>query len=153
MKKPFLIAGIVIVLLALFGIWRWTHPTLTDEEQIQANIAGIELGASHRAAGEVAWYLSEKFNYNGTKRSEFRKQLTLGMLQYRIIDLSSSGVQIKVNGDSATSSGTYQLSLKSEPDSSPEIHRGEFKLSWVREEGTWKLRTAEGDQMPNIAGG
>jgi hypothetical protein len=62
-----LIAIVFVVLL-----WRWTHPKLSDEQQIQAAISDIGAQTNHKRSGAVANYLSKSFQLDGVKRAEFK---------------------------------------------------------------------------------
>lgn len=127
---------------------------MTDEQQIQAAIGDIAVQASHKSAGGVTYYLSKSFQYDSFKRGDIKKDLGGGMFRYAVINLRTSNVQIQVNGDSATTTGTYQLGLKLEFNSPEETTSSPFKLGWKREDGAWKISNADGNKLPpGLTGG
>ena len=144
MKRLLLVAGTLILLLSAIWVWRATHPALTDQQQIAANLDGIAEAANRRSARGVANFLARDFNFNGIKKRDFQNQLAGGLLQFRVVDLGLNGVQTQIQGDTASSVGNYVLSLKSEYNSPPQISRGDFKLKWRKVEGEWKIVGAEG---------
>ena len=144
MKRLFLATGTLILLLSAVLVWRITHPALTDHQQIAANLDGIADAASRRSARGVANFLSKDFDFNGTNKRDFQNQLVAGLLQYRVVELKLNGVQTNVNGDSASSAGRYNLSLKSEYNSPPQVSTGEFKLKWRKIDGEWKVVGGQG---------
>ena len=144
MKKKFWMFGVFALLLVAFFGWRLTHPPLTDEQQIAANIDGLTASANNKSAGGVASYLSKKFIFNGIRKKDFQNQLVGGFLQYRVVKLQTSGLQTKINGDTASSEGRWSLGLKSEYTSPEERTSGTFELQWRRENGEWKIVEADG---------
>jgi len=138
----------LVALLFVVLFWRLTHPKLSDEQQIQAAIQDIATQANHKHSGAVANYLSIGFQLDGVKRAEIQKQLTLGMLQYAVINLRTSDVQVQINGDTATTTGQYHLGLKTEFSSPEQTTDSAFKLTWKREDGQWKISNADGNKLP-----
>jgi len=154
MKNSLRFALPLVALVLVVLLWRWTHPKLSDEQQIQAAISDIATQANHKHSGGVANYLSKDFQLDGVKRAEFQKQLTLGMLQYAVINLRTSDVQVRTNGDTATTTGQYHLGLKIEFSSPEQTTDSAFKLTWKREDGGWKISNADGNKLPpGLTGG
>ena len=129
-------------------MWRATHPALTDEQQIQAALDGIATQASHKSAGGITSFLAKDFQLDGMKKSDLQKQLTIGMLNFRVVNMKISGVQVQVNGDTATTRGRYDLGLKTEFTSPEEKYASDFSLKWKRENGQWKISNADGNKLP-----
>lgn len=144
MKRLYLLLGIMFSLLVAVFVWRATHPPLSDSQQIAANLDALVDATNRRSARGVSRFLSSDFEFGGTKKRDFQPQLAGALLQYRVVELELSGVQTTVNGDSANSSGRYNLSLKSELASPPELSKGEFKVRWRKIEGEWKIVQATG---------
>lgn len=143
---------LVLLVLAVF-LWRALHPALSDEQQIQAALDGIATAASNRSSGGVTSFLAKNFQLDGLKKSDIQQRLTLGMLQYRVVNLHVSGVQVQVNGDTATTKGHYDLGLKTEFSSPEEKMSDNFSLKWKRENGQWKIADAQGNKLPPGLGG
>ena len=154
MKRNLILSGIVVLLLSAVLIWRALHPPLTDEQQIAANLDAIVAAANARDAASIADFMAPQFalgDQGQTERKEFQRQLYAGMLQqYRVVDLKINGVQNSVEGENAHSEGRFLLNLKSEFNSPPEPHAGDFKLEWRKIDGEWKIVKVEG--APNLAG-
>ena len=153
MKKILIASGLAVLLLSAVLIWRALHPPLTDAQQISANLDAIAAAASARDAAGVASYLAPKLTYNGNagiQRKEAQRQLYAGILQYRVVDLSINGVQVKLNGARASSNGRFILSLKSEFDSPPELTTGDFQLQWQKIDGDWKIVEVNGKIPQNF---
>ena len=147
MKRILIASGVVVLLLSAILIWRALHPALTDEQQIAANLDAIAAAAGARDAVTIASYLAPQFTFDDqgqTERKEFQRQLYGGILQYRVVDLTINGVAVKVNGQNASSDGRFLLSLKSEYNSPPELHDGDFQLQWQKIDGEWKIVAIKG---------
>ena len=152
MKRIIIIVAVLLLVIGGFFGWRVLHPALTDEQQIAADLDAIVAAANTRDAASIAAFMAPTFTFNGnagTARKEFQRQLYAGMLQYRVVDLKINRVVNNVNGDSATSDGHFLLNLKSEFDSPPEPHPGDFKLKWHKVDGEWKISEIEGAPVPN----
>ena len=152
MKKILIVSGALVLLLSAVLIWRALHPPLTDEQQIAANLDAIAAAASARDAVTLASYLAPTFTFNDqgqTQRKEFQRQLYGAILQYRVVDLGINGVQVKVQGERASSDGRFILSLKSEFSSPPEVHNGDFQLQWQKSNGEWKIVAVKG-KVPDL---
>jgi hypothetical protein len=146
--RKFLVA-FVILLVVVGGIltWRRLHPPLNDQQQIAAAMDGISAAASARSPGRVASYLAKDFKIAGMGKSEFQNSLAGGILQYRVIELDVPNPKISVDGEVAATEGSFNLSLKPEFNSAPEIHTGRYKLRWRKVDGEWLIANAESD-MP-----
>ena len=151
MKRILILSGVVLLILSGFLGWRALHPSLTDEQQIAANLNAIAAAADARDAVTIADFMAPTFSFNGNKgmeRKEFQRQLYGGMMQYRVIDLQINGVKVNVNGENADSEGRFLLNLKAEFDSQPEPQSGSFKLKWKKLDGEWKVTEVEGAPTP-----
>ena len=142
-----LLTPLVLVILTLF-LWRWTHPILSDEQQIRAALDGIEAQASHKNSGGITSYLTKDFEMNGLKRKELTQNLTGGLFNYRVVTLKISRVQVQVSGNTATTRGHYYLGLKTEFSSPEQPFSNDFSLKWKREDGQWKISSADDNTLP-----
>ena len=152
MKRILIVAGVLVLLLSGFLVWRALHPVLTDEQQIAASLDAISRAAGERDAVSIANFMAPNFKFNGndgTTPKDFQRQLYGGMMQYRVIDLKLNGVKVDVNGDVAGSDGRFLLNVKSEFDSPPTPYSGDFKLKWKKIDGEWKISEVQGAPMPN----
>ncbi len=154
MKKSLrFVVPLLLLVLVFFG-WKWTHPTLSDQEQIRAALDGLAAQASHKNSSGVTSFLTKDFQMDGLKKKDLRQQLTVGMLQYAVVNLKITSVQAEVNGDSATTRGRYELGLKQEFSSPEQKTSSDFVLKWKREDGQWKISDADGNKLPpGLAGG
>lgn len=152
-KKSLRFAIPLALLLLLVLGWKWTHPQLSDEDQIRQSLDGIATQASHKSSSGVTSFLSKDFQMDGLKRKDITQQLTLGMLQYAVVNLKVSNVQVQTNGNTATSTGHYDVGLKSEFSSPEQKTSSEFSLKWKREDGQWKISDADGNKLPPGLGG
>ena len=151
MKRTSIFVAVLLLIIGGFFGWRVLHPPLTDAQQIAANLDAIAAAANARDAASIAAFMAPTFTFNGntgTARKEFQRQLSLGMLQYRVVDLKINRVQTTINGENATSDGRFALNLKSEFDSPPEPYGGDFKLKWQKMDGEWKISEVEGAPVP-----
>ncbi len=152
MKRILIVAGVLVLLLSGFFIWRALNPPLTDEQQIAAHLDTIVKAAGERDAVTIAELMAPTFKFNGnagTVPKDFQRQLYSGMLQYRVIDLQINGVKVAVKGEAADSNGRFLLNVKPEFDSAPEPYGGNFKLKWKKIDGEWKITEIEGAPVPN----
>lgn len=152
--RKFWIPLILLVVIGGFFGWRAMHPKLTDEQQIAANLGAICDAANARNPRGIADFLAKDFQTGGTGKKGFRESLTAGILQFRVVDLSVSGVKTSVlraalgEGVTAASSGNFLLSLKSEFNSPAQKQSGKFDLTWRKIEGEWQIVAAD---VPDLA--
>jgi len=151
-RKIVVALGVLMLLIGGVLWWRATHPPLTDEQQIQANLDGLKNAAEACSADRVMNYTSEDFNWNGQKRSEVRSAITGACLSGGFhkpdFSLTFTNVHITVKGATATAAGHYQLYIRSFRGS-PEPHDGEFSTEWEKRDGEWKItRASGGESMP-----
>ena len=151
-KLPRWILPVVLLLLAVFA-WRLTHPKLTDEQQLRVALDDIATQAGHKNAGGITYYLSKDFRVQGLGPNGLKKQLVGGFLEYAAVRLNTSGVQVKVTGDTATTTGVYDIGLKKEFTSPEDKFSDIFTLQWKREDGEWKIADAPGVKAPMGLGG
>ncbi|MDQ3813031.1 MAG: nuclear transport factor 2 family protein [Armatimonadota bacterium] len=144
LRKVILIAG--FILLAFGGVlwWRATHPPLTDEQQVLANLDAVRHAVEARRPRDIAYYLAKGFTLNGQPRSDVVNMMKGALLQAHEVQLNVSNVQVKVRGDTATSFGRYRLTANSRGDPTARTRMGEFTLNWRKTDGVWKIAKAEG---------
>lgn len=148
MKKSLrlLIPLVLVVLAVLF--WRWTHPALSDQDQIRQAMSGLATQVSNKSAKGIVSYLSDDFQMSGVKKGQIQKQLVYGLLSYAAVEAKIDPSQIEVNGDTATTKGNYNLGLKQEFNSPVQNYSSEFTLKWKRENGQWKISNADDNKIP-----
>ncbi|HVF11077.1 MAG TPA: hypothetical protein VNA16_09760 [Abditibacteriaceae bacterium] len=144
LRRVLLATGGLLLLFGGIALWRVTHPHLTDEEQIAANLSDLTRAAAKRNARGITQYLGSGFDWQGKQRQEVQRWLAGGFIQSRDLQLSLPSVSTQVNGERATTSGTYDLSFRQTPEAPVERHFGDFKLHWQRQDGQWKIVKAEG---------
>jgi len=128
------------------ALWRVTHPNLTDDEQIAANLSGITREAAKRNARGIVRYLGSGFDWQGQKRKDVQRWLGSGFIQSRDLELKLPSVSTQVKGETATTTGTFDLSFRPTPEAPIERRSGSFKLQWQQQDGQWKIVKAEGGE-------
>jgi hypothetical protein len=150
MRRVLLITGALLILLGAIGLWRLTHPHRTDDEQIALTLSDITREAAKRNARGIVQYLGSGFDWQGQKRKDVQRWLAGGFIQSRDVQLKLPSVSTRVNGDQATTTGTFDLSFRQEPTAPVERRSGDFTLHWQRQDGQWKIVKAEGGEAPSL---
>lgn len=134
-------------MLLVGGWWGWnaTHPPLSDEEQIAADLEGLRLAVEKRRANQVLRYLADEFTWNGQKKSEMSSQIRATFFEWRDVQPNITGLQITADGDRATASGKYSIALRLSSRARPEVYLGEFHLQLEKRDGTWLITDAQHD--------
>lgn len=139
---------IVLLLVVVLGFvyWRATRPHLTDEQQIAANIAGLEAAAQNRQSNQILHYLSSDFRWNNMKRQELGSYMSGFFWQARDVNVDLNATNTTVTGDTATTAGRFYFSYKPAPDAPLESKSGRFTAQWRRENGNWVITRVEGGE-------
>lgn len=148
MRKLWMLGAALLLFAGAIFVWRAAHPPLSDAQQIAAALDDIAARAKRRDIAGISGYLSRDFKFGDTGRKEFQNSLVGGVLGYRGVDLVLSQTQTELRGDTAQTTGRYELQLRSELNSPPETYRGRFVLNWRRQDGQWLIARAQGDQLP-----
>ena len=138
--------GLVLLIVGGIGVWRAMHPPLTAEEQIIANIDDAAVSIEQRSTSRLARYLAPEFSWNGTPRADALRLLAGTFYQFRDVQLQRTIERVQVNGDTATTSGTYHISFRSAPQAAPESQSGAFTLKWRLRDGKWLIVSAQGGE-------
>ena len=148
LRRIILVTGSLLILFGAVALWRVTHPNLTDDEQIAASLSDITRNAAKRNARGITQHLGSGFDWQGQKRKDVQRWLGSGFIQSRDLKLELPTVSTQVSGDTATTTGTFNLSFRPTPEAPIERRSGDFKLQWQRQDGEWKIVKAEGGEVP-----
>ena len=132
-----------VLLLAAFFAWRHFNPPLGEREVILSEIEAMRRAAQNQNPNGILSRLDKGFRLKGVSKSELRSQLTFFFFQNTDIQLDLGGVDANVEGQSATSSGSYTLRWKGAQGASEEA-RGNFSARWRKVEGAWKIVEVSG---------
>jgi hypothetical protein len=143
-RNLLILAGLLLILIGGWWSWRATQPKLTDEQQIAANIEDIRRNVESRNARYIASYFARGFSANGNNRGDVQNEMAGAFLQWRDVTANITGLQISISGDTATTSGKYSLAYKPHPRAHSETALGDFKASWKKEAGAWKISSIDG---------
>lgn len=139
------IAGAALVVLLLAGYWWWSRPArLTPEDQLRGEVEILRRAVENRQTGNIMNRLHRRFTWSGSNRQEFQSYLIGAFFEWRNIDLQLSPLKIQVQGDSATTGGTYILQYRPRPDEPLTTRTGRFLLHWQQADGKWQVVKAEG---------
>ena len=147
-RKIVMVIGVVLLVAGGFLWWKATHPTLTDEQQIVANLETVRTSAESASVDGVMNQLSDDFRWNGQSRSEVRSLLFGAFYRgfhKRDIRVTFTAVQAEVKGETATLTGHYKIDTRADRTfiASPD---GDFSTMWVKKDGRWKIATASGGE-------
>ncbi len=150
MRLGVFVLGFVLIVFGSIAWWRATHPPLTAEQQIAANLDDAQRALQNRSAGGVLRHLAPDFSWNNTSRQEVSSMMKGSLFQWRDVQVQRTGEQIAVNGNTATSSGSFRLLYRPGPNAPPQTANGTYTLHWRLIDGEWKITKAEGTN-PAIA--
>ncbi len=146
--KPRLLL-IPILLLAAFFAWRHFSAPKGEREVILAEITAIQKAAQTQNVNGILSRLDKGFKLQGAGKEEIRGQLVAFFFTRGGVKLDLSGLDVKVEDDAATSSGSYVLRWKNAPDAPEESTSGQFQAQWQKIDGQWKITSASGlDKLP-----
>lgn len=135
-----------MLLLAGFMMWRAATPPLSDREQISAQMEEMRAAMEARSAGKIAKYISEDFEWNGLDARAFRASLAQIFMQWRDVKLLISSQKTDVRGASATTSGSYKITLREADASAPQTLNGDFSVQWNRTQSGWRIQSLRGGE-------
>ena len=138
--------GFVLLVFGGFSYWRATHPILSPEQQIILQLDDVSSALQNRSANRVLGHLSSDFKWNNSGRKEIGDLLRGSMLGFRDVQLQRSGETIHVNGDSATSSGSFRLNYRTSQGGEAQAHEGDYTLQWRKIDGNWKITAVKGGE-------
>lgn len=132
-----------VLLLAAFLGWRHFQPPLGDREVILGELEAMRKAAQNQNPNGILSRLDKGFTLKGASKSELRLQLTSFFFQSSDVRLDLGGVDAKVEGEGATSGGSYTLRWKSNQGGAEEA-RGNWSARWRKAEGAWKIVEVSG---------
>lgn len=141
LRKLFLTGGAAFLLAGIVFWWQNQTPQ-TPQQQIIAALDDAETAIERRSVSGVMQHLARDFKWNSSSRSEVADLLRGTFFQARDVQITRSGESINVNGETATSTGTYRATYKTSPQGPPETSEGRFTLYWRLEDGQWKMYQA-----------
>ena len=148
-RKLVIALGLIFLLGGGLLWWRATHPPLTDEQQIAANLEDVRQALENANIERALNYLSEDAKFAGQSRSQIRSKFTIGSFINRAdVRVTFTNTEHDVQGATATTKGHYKVDVRQR--SAPDSYDGEFSLKWQKQDGDWKIAdgTASGD-IPN----
>lgn len=146
MRRFIMLLGLVLLIGGGLSYWRATHPVLSPQQQIAANLDDVASALQSRAANRVLSHLAPEFSWNNSSRKEIGDILRGSLLGFRDVQLQRSGETVQVQGDTATSSGSFRLSYRSSQGGQPQTQSGEYSLQWRKIDGEWKITSAKGGE-------
>jgi len=117
---------------------------LSDSERITANLEELRTAIENRNSRQISNYLAEDFSWNGQNKSEMQSAMNGAFLQSRDVTANITGLDVAVNGETATATGKYSFAYKPTPRASSEVSVGDFKLQLIKRDGNWLILKAEG---------
>lgn len=148
-RKLVIALGLIFLLGGGLLWWRVTHPPLTDQEQIAANLEDIRQALENGNIERALNYLSEDAKFAGQSRSQIRSQFTIGQFLNRAdIRVNFLNTRHEVKGAAATTKGHYKVDVRQR--FSPESYDGDFSLEWQKQDGQWKISDGNANgEIPN----
>ena len=144
-----ILAGAVLLFLGSLAAWRASHPPLTNEQQIAANVEVLRQAVQSRKPRKIESLLAEDFTWGGQNKRELNSALTGAFLQWRDVTANVTGLDISINGDKATSKGKFSLAFRPSQRGRAEAYLVDFRLSWEKRDGQWLVTKAEGGENSN----
>jgi hypothetical protein len=127
-----------------FIAWRAANPPLSDREQISAQMEEMRAAVEVRSAGVLAKNVSDDFAWNGLDARTFRASLAQAFVQWRDVKLRIPAQKTEVRGDSATTNGRYNITLREAEASAPQTFTGNFTVQWKRTQSSGSARRTVG---------
>lgn len=143
-RNVLMASGLALLLLGGGSFWRVSHPVLTDEQQIEANLEELRVAVEARDARGVLKQLSPGFNWNGQSRKTIAENLPQVFFNWRDVRVSFTKVKTIVRGRDATLTGRYNMTFRPQPKADADTHSGSFSLQWRKLKGEWKIDEAQG---------
>ena len=152
-KKPFLTRNRVLTDAALLAVialaFFLMRPKLTPEQQLRADMSGLERAIENTSPRDVLHYIADDFKWNDTDRESFSRLLKGALIETSKIEATRTGETYDVRGDSGTVSGTYTARYRRirESSSAPmNTLSGEYSIQWQQRDGEWKIVSATGSE-------
>jgi hypothetical protein len=144
LRNSILALGLVLLLVGGFLWWQAANPPLTAEQQIKTSLDDAQAALQKRSTAGVLRHLAPGFSWNNSSRDEFASLLKGGLFQARDIQIQRYDEQIIVNGDEATSRGTFRATYRATPKGELTRQRGTYQMRWKMLDEGWKITAIEG---------
>ncbi|MBI5067699.1 MAG: hypothetical protein HZB56_05620 [Deltaproteobacteria bacterium] len=136
-----------------WAAWRLLRTPPTDEERIQALLAGAARAAEERRVGDAVAAVSERFSGHGLDRQGVKQLVTYQVLRGEWVAVSVAGSRVEVSGDAARAAVDVVLArsgsgrtLADLLPASGSVQR--LLLALEREDGEWKVVRARWRAVP-----
>jgi ketosteroid isomerase-like protein len=136
--------GTVLLLIGGFLWWQAANPPLTAEQQITASLDDAADALQKRSAAGVLRHLAPDFTWNNTSRDEFSSLLKGSLFQARDVQIRRSNEKVVVNGDEATSTGSFRATYRTTPNGDITTQNGTYTTRWKMLDSGWKMVAIEG---------
>lgn len=130
--------------------WRSAHPTLTDAEQVQANLTAISQAAARHSSQGILNYLATGFSWNDRNRHDVASMLSGAMFELNEVRIETSNVSVQVHGDMAVSTGNYTVTVRQRKNDTPSTYSGKFRVEWEKQKGKWLAIKADSEGQSPI---
>ena len=146
----------VALLFCGFVGWKITHPPLTPEQQIRANMNGLTRAVRNTSPRAIIGYLAPEFKWNKTSRDEAERLIREASISATQVEVTRTAEKIEVRGESATATGdfTIRYRLLQESKNVPaHSSSGQYVVTWQKQaDGNWKIAQIDGGpDAPNPA--
>ncbi len=145
-RQLVLSVGILLLVCGSWWTWRASQPTLSDQEQIIANIEAIRDAVQEGSANRIASFLDKDFTWYGTDKPELLKMMQGAFLRWRAVVANVTALRVEVKNNNAVATGKYSLAMRPAPKARPEVHLGNFTLYFEKRDGEWLITRADGDE-------
>jgi hypothetical protein len=152
-KKPFLTRNRVLAVAALLAVialaFFMMRPKLTPEQQLRADMSGLERAVENTSPRDVLHYIADDFKWNDTDREGFSRLLKSALIEASQIEATRTSETYDVRGDSGTVSGSYTARYRRirEARHAPmNTLLGEYSIQWQLRDGAWKIVSATGSE-------
>src|SRR4028119_1994047 len=128
LRSGFIVLGSLLLLVSGVVWWRITHPPLTPQQQIAANLDDAQRALQNRSAAGVLRHLAPDFSWNNTSRQEVSSLTKGSMFQWRDVQMQRTDEQISVAGNTASSTGSFRVSYRPAPKAPLQTATGTYML-------------------------
>jgi len=154
MQRRRLIAAAVIILLGggAYLVWRLTHPTLSDQQQIEELLDRIEQGVEKKSPRMILGAIADDYrdDYGLTRLDIHRLSLNLLRTEGRI-QVVLTRPKIEVHGEQATADVTGEVTL-SEGGYQAQEFSGALTIHLRKRGGQWRIVSTGGWQGEVMGG-
>ena len=142
--------GIVVICFGGWLAWRSAHPTLSDTQQLQANLQAISAAAARHSSNGILDYLADGFHWNDHDRHDVASMLSGAMFEMNEVRIDTSDVNVQVQGTTAVTTGNYTLTVRQRENDTLQTYTGNFRVEWEKQKGQWLAITASSEGQSPI---